>query len=404
MRANTRYLERANVAAHTAEQIGSAAVPIIAVSMFGAGPREVGLLAVAQSLPFLIVSLPFGLLADRMSKRRLMIVGEIVRLMALTALAVCIWGSVNGLYLLGLLGFVGAVGTVAFSVSVPAMVPALVQREELSGINSRLELARSAAFALGPTISGALIASAGGSSPFVIGAIMSTAALFWMARLPALTSNVAHRTRAVRDLAAGFAFSLKQRWLRPILFTAFLWNASWFVLQAAYVPYAMSKLGLSSTEVGLTLGCWGVGMVIGALLAPPVLRRLPLGAAILAGPVLSVVAAALMLATLYVPSPALAAAAFLFWGVGPIVWTISTTTLRQVVSPADMLGRVGSIFLTAQMGARPLGAAIGAAVGTVTGTEGCLILAFAGFCAQAIVIWLSPVRTLVTLPSVDARA
>ena len=58
------------------------------------------------------------------------------------------------------------------------------------------------------------------------------------------------------------------------------WNISWFVLQAAYVPYAMRPLGLSAASVGLTLAAYGAGMVVGALLAPRLVGALPFGRAI----------------------------------------------------------------------------------------------------------------------------
>jgi zinc transporter ZupT len=77
--------------------------------------------------------------------------------------------------------------------------------------------------------------------------------------------------------------------------------------------------------------------------------------------------------------------------------------LRQTVTPVAMLGRVGSIFLTANAGARPLGAALGAAVATAVGADqaamACLLLAVAGFVLQAMLITASPVRQLLGLPS-----
>ena len=68
-----------NLAAQSAEQLSLAAVPIVAVMALNAGPGEVGLLATAQTLPFLLLSIPLGLLADRGSRKRLMVLAELVR-------------------------------------------------------------------------------------------------------------------------------------------------------------------------------------------------------------------------------------------------------------------------------------------------------------------------------------
>ena len=73
--------------------------------------------------------------------------------------------------------------------------------------------------------------------------------------------------------------------------------------------------------------------------------------------------------------------------------------MRQTVTPHAMLGRVSAIFLAVNMGARPVGAALGGVVGAHWGAPACLVLALAGFCVQALVIFNSPVRPLKRLPA-----
>jgi len=100
-----------------------------------------------------------------------------------------------------------------------------------------------------------------------------------------------------------------------------------------------------------------------------------------------------MALTVLVPSPWLAALSFFLLGVGPILWVISTTTLRQSVTPPRLLGRVSAINIMSY-GARPLGSALGAIVGGLWSAEACLYLAAAVFGMQALVILLSPAVTL----------
>jgi MFS family permease len=107
-----------------------------------------------------------------------------------------------------------------------------------------------------------------------------------------------------------------------------------------------------------------------------------------------------MLATLWIPSGILAAASFFLFGAGPILWTITTTTLRQVVTPLAMLGRVSALVMTATFGARPIGAAIGALLAARAGVGACLALSAAGFAVQLAVIMLSPAARLTALPAV----
>lgn len=392
-------LAGANLCAQSAEQISLAAVPIVAVLAFGAGPGEIGLLATAQTLPFLLLSIPAGLLADRWSRRRLMVLAEVLRAASLVALLFATLFGQLSLALLALLGFVGAAGTVGFSVAAPALVPSLVPQAALGAANSRLELARSIAFAAGPALAGALVAWAGAASAFVLAAVLSAAAVALLLRLPEAPRGAPRTRHVMQELRDGARLVWRHALLRPILFTAIAWNIAWFVLQAAYVPYAMRSLGLDASGVGVTLACYGAGMVVGALLAARVLRALPFGRAILVGPFTSVAASLVMAATVLRPTGVLAAISFFMFGAGPILWAITSTTLRQTVTPGAMLGQVSAIFLTVNTGVRPIGAALGGAIGAAYGEQACLIIAALGFVVQAGVITWSPVRTLRQLPA-----
>jgi MFS family permease len=245
------------------------------VLALGAGPGEIGTLAAVQTLPFLLLAIPLGVVADRASRRRLMLAAEALRALSLLALLAMVVSGQLSIAGLAVLGFIGAVGTVGFSVAAPALVPALVPAAMLGRANGQLELARSAAYAGGPALAGALVAWAGASSAFVLAAVLSGGAVALLWRLvepPRAAAPPRHPLLEIRD---GALFVWRQDFLRPMLLTGVAWNISWFVLQAAYVPYAVRVLGLGAQAVGITLGTYGAGMVVGALLASRVLAAIP---------------------------------------------------------------------------------------------------------------------------------
>jgi len=388
-----------NLSAQLSEQIALAAAPLVAVLLLNAGAAETGLLQTAQTLPFLLLALPAGVLADRVARRRLMAGSEALRAASLLAvIALLAYGGLD-LLLLALLGFIGAIGTVCYSVAAPALLPSMVARHQLGDANRWLELARSAAYAGGPALGGAIVGWMGASTAYVIATVLSLLAAVLLMRLPESTPPQHHRRHPLQEVDAGARFVLTHTLLRPILITAVFFNTAWFVLQAIYVAYAIQHLGLTATGVGLTLGIYGAGMIVGALLAPRLMRRLPFGTMIILGPLAGLLAALIMLATLWMPSGILACASFFLFGAGPILWTITTTTLRQVVTPLAMLGRVSALVMTATFGARPIGAAIGALLAARAGVGACLALSAAGFAVQLAVIMLSPAARLTALPA-----
>jgi predicted MFS family arabinose efflux permease len=273
----------------------------------------------------------------------------------------------------------------------------------LAAANARLELARTVAFMGGPAVAGALVAWSGAVTAFAVAGALSIGAVFLLAGLREPARAPAPASHTLQDLREGSGFVFRHPLLLPILITQFVFNTAFFVLQAVYVPYAVHRLGLSASGVGLTLAIYGVGMVVGALLAGRAIRALPFGVVIVIGPIAGLAAALVMVATIWVPTPLLAGFSFFLVGVGPILWTISTTTLRQMVTPARLLGRVSAINI-AVYGSRPLGAAIGALVGGLYGAETALVVAAAGFLIQAVVILVSPVRRLARQSELAAEA
>jgi predicted MFS family arabinose efflux permease len=399
-----RRLAWSNLTAQSAEQIGLAAAPLIAVLLFGAGAGATGLLQMALTLPFLLLTLPAGVMADRTSRRRIMAYAEAVRALSLLCIPLLMVSGLLTLPLLAVLGFVGAAGTVAYSVAAPAIVPALVPRHMLTAANGRLELARSSAFVAGPALAGVIVEWSGASAAYVFATVLSTCAVFLLIRLPEPARTGVARRNVLQELSDGARFVLSHPLLRPIVATAVFFNISWFVLQAVYVVYAIRELGLSASTVGVTLGVYGAGMVAGALIAPVIGRRLSFGTMLVVGPLSGLIAALVMVLTLQIPSVWLAGLSFFLFGLGPIVWVITSTTLRQSVTPNHMLGRASSLVMLATFGARPVGAALGAFIGALYGVQTCLVVAAVGFLVQFILIFISPVSRLDKLPEAVAAA
>jgi predicted MFS family arabinose efflux permease len=220
-----------------------------------------------------------------------------------------------------------------------------------------------------------------------------------------LLSGLAEPARAVvvrrrnpwQEIKEGAAFVFHHDLLRPVFVTQFIFNTASFLILAVFVPYAVRQFGLSAASIGIVLGMYGVGMVVGALVATRVMKFVSFGHVIGLGPVAGLAAAGIMALTTLFPTPLLAGLSFFLLGAGPILWVISTATLRQSVTPPRLLGRVSAINIMAY-GARPLGAGLGALVGGVYGAEACLYLAVAGFAAQALVIWMSRAVSLVHQP------
>src|SRR5213076_3354007 len=170
------------------------------------GAGATGLLQTAQTLPFLLLSIPAGVLADRASRRRLMAGAEALRALSLAGVLTLAHLNLLTLPLLALLGFIGACGTVAYSVAAPALVPALVPAGALAAANGRIELARTVAFAGGPALAGALVGWTGGAPAFGFAAMLSTGAVFVLRGVREGERPVRASGHAIDELREGARF------------------------------------------------------------------------------------------------------------------------------------------------------------------------------------------------------
>ncbi|WP_233831803.1 MFS transporter [Paraburkholderia sp. ZP32-5] len=399
-----RRLAWSNLCAQSAEQISLAAAPLVAVFALGASARDTGLLQTAQTLPFLLLSIPLGVWADRRSRRVLMTLAESVRVCAMLGVLLLVLTHTLNLPLLAALGFVAATGTVAYNVAAPSLVPSIVPREAYAIANGRLELARSVAYSAGPALGGLLVGWIGAGWAYGGAAALSALAVALLAGLrepPRAATPARHFMLELRD---GTRFVLRDPLLLPMLATAVFFNLGFFILQAVYVPYAVHRLGLGASAVGVTLGAYGVGMVCGALAAPAIARRLAFGRMLIIGPCCGLLASLVMVATLVAPSFWLALASFFLLGAGPILWVVGSTTLRQAITPERMMGRVSALISTATYGARPVGALLGAALSARWNVDACLVAAALAFVVQALIIVMSPAARLMRIPEPGVEA
>lgn len=383
-----------------AEQIALVAAPLAAVTLLGAGATETALLQLAQTLPFLVLSIPFGLIIDRSSPKRVLVASESLRTATLAGTVILIATDSLTLEALVCLGLIGAIGTVGVSVAIPSSVPQLVARQRLIDANQWLELGRSVAFVCGPVIAGAIVSLGGAAPTFVIAAVICAAAVTLLLRVD-IPRSVSARTKVWADVGRSVRFVMTHDLLRPIIVTSMVFNIGWFLIQSVFVVYAIDMLGMAPSTVGIAMGVYGAGMVIGAFVSRRLSQRLDLGRMLLLGPVGGFLAAGLMVATLWMPLPALAFVSFFLFGLGPVLWSISTTALRQAVTPIAMIGRVSSLLVVSTYGARPIGAAAGAAVAASFGMQWCIALAAAVFAAQLAVVLASALPAVRALPALE---
>ncbi len=383
-------------AAHFADQLATAALPLTAVIVLGAGPGTVGTLVALQGLAWLLASLPAGVLVDRVPKGLLIALSQAVAGLAFAAATVA--ATAGSGTALAAACFIGASGAVILVLTALALVPALVPPAALAAANARLELVRAVATLAAPVAVGLMADAVTPALGFALAAIASAAAALVAFGLRAPPSPVPARAPLADAIREGARFALRHELLRGIALCAVFWNFAFFALLAVAVPFCLTRVGLDAKGTGLAQGGYGLGLILGAAAAAAIVRRFEPRVILVAGPALSMAAPVLLFLAARGGGLPAAAAAFFFVGFGPMLWLICQTSIRQLVTPPDLIGRVAATIQVAIYGVRPLGAFAGGWVGALFGLDAALVLVLAAFGLSLAVPLVSALGRLRAMP------
>jgi MFS family permease len=350
-----------------ADGLFQVALPLVAIGLTRA-PTSIAGLTVALSLPWLLVALPAGAIADRQDRRRLMLGANLARAALLGVLTVAAAADAASMWLLYLVALGAGVAETLYDTSAQSMLPQLVRRDQLSRANGRLFGAQLTANEfVGPPLGGALVL-AGAALAFAVPAAL------WLAAVGALLLLSgpfrvarAQRTTLRTDVAEGLRFLWRHRILRTLAVMTGVFNLASNGLFAIFVLYAVgpgSAMELTEPGYGVLLATLAAGSLTGSLLAEPLERRL--GRARTLTLAFSM-AALIALTPALTADPVLVGLAFFGGGMAIIVSNVITVSLRQLITPDRLLGRVNSGYRLFAWGTRPIGALTGGVLGQLVG-------------------------------------
>lgn len=385
-------------------EITALAFPLMAIALLDASAAEMGLLAAAGTAPFFLCSLFAGVWVDRRRRRPVLILADVLRAGLLISIPVAAWLDllrIEHMYVVAFLA--GALG-VFFEVAHFAYVPALVGRRQVVDANSKLQISHSAADAGGPGVAGLIVQLLSAPIALVIDAasFLISALLLRRIRTPEPPIERTEQTSIRADIASGLRMLLGHPLLRPIVVGAIFYSIFQKAIAALYILYATRDLDIPPVTLGLILAVGGAGAIPGALLSARVAERLRVGPTIVIFWFLQ--GATWLLVPMTTGSlvvPVLAAQSLLFGVVGTIV-NIQQWSLRQIVTPDALQGRVTASHRFLVFGSFPIGALLGGALGSLLGLRETIALCAVALVFTACPVLFSPVRSLREAPAAAA--
>lgn len=383
-----RWMLGSSWASNIGDGIALAAGPLLVASQ----TDEVFLVALAatfQWLPWLVLGLWAGVVADRLDRRRVIIVANLLRAVVVAVLcAVILTGHVNiAVVLVAMLLF--GIAEVFVDTTSQTLLPMLVRRDDLGTGNARLQAGYLTANQLvGPPVGAALFA-AGMAWPFLVQIVCLLLAVVLVSRM-ALPERLtedhtpAARSRVRQDIAEGLRWTWNHAAIRTLIIVILVFNITWAATWSVLVKYSLDHLGMSEIGFGLLTAATAVGGIVATFVYGPLERRFSLT---------RLMRVALTLEVFFHLALALAvegwqAIVILFcFGVYALVWGTVSRTLRQRAVPERFQGRVASVNGVASFGGLVVGSLIGGVLAQAWGLTAPMWFAFIGAALTLVLMW-----------------
>jgi len=369
----------ANAVSYAGDGALVSALPLFAVTVTK-DPRLISLVSAAMFLPWLLLSLPAGAIVDRHDRVALMWRSQAVQFAVMGVLTVLIMTRVAGIAVLAAAGFLLGCAEVVFSNAEQSALPALVPADLLPRANGNQQVVLTIGETfVGPPLGSALFAVRA-ALPFGLDAVSFAGSAALLAGLPRTAKSRTTQSRTTRarseqrmraQIAEGVRWLAGHRLLRTVALLLGVSNFSSQMGQATLVLLATQTLHVGTRGYGLLWTAAAIGSVLGGLVNPAITRRLGLLPSLT---VAMATFAALDAGIGLAPDFAVAAALMACNGFFVTMWNVVTVTMRQRIVPAELLGRVNSVYRMLGWGLMPLGALAGGFIAHAAGLRAAYVV------------------------------
>jgi MFS family permease len=385
-------------------QITQFTLPLIAILTLGASVFQVGLLNACRYAPVVVVSLFAGAWLDRRRRRPVLIACSLANAVLIGLIPIGYGLGVLNLDMLYLIVLVAGALTVVFDVGVLSYVPTLVERRHLGDSNGQIQTSTALAGIAGPGLAGLLVGVL--TAPVTLTA---DAVSYLCSAIGLLTirqrEDEPERPETGRSIKADIAEGLHavygSRILRSLLSQSATFNFFQNAFLTIFVVYAIRDLHLSPLELGIVIGAISVGGVAGATVANRFRRRVGFGRTVLMTTIFAAGCPSLLVLPRGHSAAAIAVLVLveLLFGFNLLVFNVNTITVRQIVTPNRLLGRMNASYRMVLFGTGPIGAVLGGWLGSAIGLRHALIIAALALLTPMLWIFFSPIFRMTDMPT-----
>ncbi len=395
---NFQFLWAGQTISVIGDQMSGLALPVLAVTMLHATEWQVGMMNAAGLSMFLLIGLPAGAWVDRWHKRRVMILADIVRMLAVLSVPLVYFsGQLNMWYLIFTAAII-SIANVFFDVAYQSVLPLMLPKDQMAKANSALETTMQSASIGGPAIVGLLLTVVKAPILMLVDAFSFLVSWVAISRIKIDETAVPkHERKPLRtEIVEGVRFVAKHPIISRITLTTSVSNFFTSGITTLLPILILREMAVPAPIYGLTFTVGAIGGLLGALSTTWLGKVIGQGNVVIYAMALSSLATfafpvAAIINNNYIGVPLILAGLFLI-SFTALVYNITQVSARQALCPEHLLGRMNASIRFFVWGVMPISALTAGALATIFGIVPIMIAGAAGASFAVIFLITSPLR------------
>jgi MFS family permease len=372
--------------------VGAVALPLTALVTLDATPFEMGLIAAAQYVAWIVIGLPAGVLVRRLPLRSAQIGADLARFAAVLSVPLAWWAGVLSVGQLIAVALVTSFANVIFDVANSTFLTSIVPPEQLQSRNSLTSGTHAATLLGGPSIGGVIVQLLGAVPTLLIDAVSYLASAALLRTLPYRPADTGTgRVEVVAQIREGWRYVTGHPIIGPCMWTATAANTVCGAQHALFALYLVRELHAPPGLVGVLLAADGVGTLLGAAFTTRLATAIGTARALVLAGFVAVAGAVVIPLGSGLRGYAAFALGNVVFSSGVVVLSVITRTYRQITSPPELLSRVMATVRFVSWGAIPLGGLLAGALAGAIGARATLLLFVAAAVCMPLALLRSPV-------------
>jgi MFS family permease len=385
----------AGTASNLGSAVGGLALPLTALTVLHASAFEMGLITAATYLAYLLISLPAGVIVQRLPLRGIQVGADLVRAIAVASIPLAWWAGWLTVTQMIAVALVVSFATVLFDVGNQTFLPEIVPAGQLQSRNSLVSGMHAATQLGGPSLGGVFVQLLGAVPTLFVDVASYLFSGALLRTLPERRVEPGRDRPPMRDLIReGFRYVVRHPIIGPCMWDATATNFISGAMLALFPYYLVRELHAAPVTVGLLLATDGLGSLVGAALTTWFTGRAGTARGLIIAAVVGVGGALLIPLGTGTGAYLAFAAGNVIFAISTVVLSVTTRTYRMTASPPELLSRVIATVKFVSWGAIPIGSLIAGALAGPLGARTTLLIFGALTVISPVIYLTSPVRGL----------